>query len=133
MKGARTISLYSNQFKNASKNLARAEADELLKKKKFEKAHSITTNCEYEYVTQGLLYYNNEKRFLLLQEAENLCYSKVAISRLRNFTVDNWNKDSVTIEDIREMQTIEEFVRDHTPAWKKSPFSQLGEFINKSE
>ena len=105
----------------------------MLRKKKFEAAHSITTNCEQEFVTQGLLYYNNEKRLFLLQEAEKLCYSKTAISRLRNFTVDSWNKDSVTLEDIREIQTIEEFVQEHTPTWKKSPFARLGEFINKAE
>jgi hypothetical protein len=104
-----------------------------LKKKKFEVAHDITTNCENDFLTKGLLYYNSEKRLFLLKEAEKLCYSKTSIARLVKFTVDNWNKDSVTIDDIREMQTIESYVQENTPAWKKSLFSRLGEFINKEE
>lgn len=127
------MSSYSNQFKNACKNLTRAEKSELLTKKKFDDAHSVTINCENDYVTKGLLYYDTEKRIFLLQEAEKLCYSQTSISRLRRFTVDNWNKDSVTLDDIREIRTIEEFVREHTPIWKKNPFWRLGEFINKAE
>ena len=105
----------------------------MLKKRKLETAHDITTNWEYEYFTKGLLYFNNEKRYHLLEEAEKLCYSKTSISHLRSFTVDNWNKDSVTLDDIREMHTIEKYVDNNTPAWKKSIFSQIGKFINKTE
>ena len=113
--------------------LAKAEAGELLKKRQFEEAHNITVNCEQEYFTKGLLYYSNEKRISLLNEAEELCYSKVTISRLKNFTEDNWNKDNVTLEDIHEFQTIEEYVRKNTPAWKNNLFSHIGDFINNAE
>ena len=32
-----------------------------------------------------------------------------------------------------KIDAIEEFVQEHTPTWKKSPFARLGEFINKAE
>ena len=69
----------------------------------------------------------------MLGEAEKLCYSKVTISRLKRFFVDDWNEDSVTIDDIREMQAIEKYVRKNTPAWKKSVFSRIGDFVNDEE
>lgn len=105
----------------------------MLRKKQFEEAHKKTTNCEEEYFTKGLLYYSNEKRCSLLEEAEKLCYSQVAIARLRRFTEENWNFDSVTVDDIRELAAIEDYVHENTPAWKKNIFSRIGSFINTAE
>ena len=111
--------------------LAKAEAKELLKKTQFEEAHNETTNWKNTYITKGLLYYDNKKRASLLESAETLCYSKDSISHLRSFTCENWNSDNVTIEDIREFQSIESYVHQNLPLWEKSVIAKFGKFVNQ--
>ena len=105
----------------------------MLERKRYEDAHNSTMNCESDYFKKGLLYYSDEKRSSLLDQAERLCYSRLAIARLKMFTDENWNPDNVSIEDIREFAAIENYVKKNTPAWKKSVFSQIGSFINGAE
>ncbi len=124
------ISSYENQFKNKSKHLAKAEACELMKKKQFEKAHTQTSNCQNEYVVCGLLYYTNEKRAELLNMAEELCFSKSLINSLKKFDTSNWDIDNVFVEDIKNFETIEEYVKKNTPKWKKNIFKKIGDFSN---
>ena len=131
--GVSVISSYSNQFKNAAKMLTKAETHELLKKRQFENAHNETVNRQNTYFATGLLYYNHDRRLSLLDRAEKLCYSKAALERLKTFNCDNWNSDNVTITDIKELASIEQFVREHTPSWEKSVFSQIGKFVNEAE
>lgn len=127
------ISSYSNQFKSASKKLTKAETKEFLQKRQYEEAQKETVNCTNTYFTKGLLYYDNDKRVTLLKSAEKLCYSKVAIEHLKSFNCENWNSDNVTLDDIRELESIEEFVQNNTPLWEKSMFTQLGKFVNQTE
>ena len=103
------------------------------KKEAYEKSHLASISLENEYVTDGLLHYNDEKRKILLKKAEELCYSKTIIDRLKNFTTSNWNSDSVTVGDIKDLQSIEEYVRKYTPGWEKSIFSLLGKIVLGTE
>lgn len=111
--------------------LTKAESEEFLRKTQFDEAHRNTINRQNTYVTKGLLYYDIKKRKSLLESAETLCYSKTAIEHLKTFTHENWNSDNVTIEDIKELETIEAFVSQNSPIWEKSLFAKLGKFANQ--
>ena len=113
--------------------LTKAETDELLRKRQFEKSQEETISCKNTFVTKGLLYYNNKKRESLLESAESLCYSKNAIERLKSFTCENWNSDNVTIDDIKQLQSIEAYVQQNSPRWERSLLFKLGKFINQTD
>lgn len=76
-------------------------------------------------VSTGLQYYK-ERRGPLLEEAEELCYSKKAIGELRAIEDGNWNTDSIDYDTIAALQTMERFVGDHTPRWKKGFLYKIG-------
>lgn len=75
---------------------------------------------------KGLQYYNPDKRQVLLNKAETLCYSKSTIESLRKIGEDEWNLDSVAAPEIEVFMTIEDYVNDNTPFWKK-PLAKIGE------
>lgn len=76
-------------------------------------------------VSTGLQYYKN-RRGPLLEEAEKLCYSKKAIEALRAIDDENWNTDSIDYDTIAALQTMEQFVGEHTPHWKKGLLYRIG-------
>lgn len=139
-KGVNAISSYKRKYRNANKNLTNDEK-ELLKVKE-----EIATLQETEKQIQkkieedrqnklntGLLYFSDKKRSKLLDKAEDLPISKDTISRLRFFDKDHWNPDHVDLNTIADFESIENYVKDNTPAWEQSPVSRIGKFFNRNE
>ncbi len=69
----------------------------------------------------------------MLNNAEKLCYSKVSIDKLKDFDSNKWNRDNVTIDDIKDLEAIEEYINDNTSSLEKNLFSDIGEFFNQTE
>lgn len=124
---------YLNKFKNASKHLEKAELKEFKTKKQYDDALNEKQRCEASFLEEGLLHFDSNARSNLLNRAEELSYSSKTIDYLRDFDSKKWNPDNVTVEDIRMLETIEHFVDEHTPLWKKSFLYKMGCFINETE
>ena len=107
--------------------LGKAEASAFSIKKQFEAAESYVVDCKGEYFTEGLLYYNTNKRKELLKSAESLCYSKEKIEHLRSLDGENWNADNVKLEDIKDWEDLEKFVKDKSPWWKDNILTKIGD------
>lgn len=79
-----------------------------------------------DYIVNGLLYYNEEHRNNIIAKAEDLCYSKGVIDRLKSISSEEWNPDSIDEEIISDFKSIEEYVKKYTPKMEKSFVSKLG-------
>ena len=78
------------------------------------------------------MYYNQEKREAILNEAEKLRYSQETISRIRRKTGDeNWNADNVGIEIMLELDAVDKFVGKNAAWWEKSLLSKFGSLLNQ--
>lgn len=73
-------------------------------------------------------YLDKNFRLSILNNAENLGYSKTDIQRMKYY-VEEWNQDNVTIEVIDNFRNIESFIKQYEPASNKSTLYKIGLFI----
>ena len=133
------IPSYEKQFKDASRRLADDEAQLLtvtqeiaaLQKKKEQIEKNIDEDRKNK-CNKGMLYYCENKRAAILDQAENLPYSKQTINRLRSIDNENWNSDHIDLNTIADFEAVEKYVNDNTPAWEQSPIAKLGKWFNQN-
>lgn len=125
------MSSNSNQFKKSFQLYEKAKSDTLLKKDEYEKAESFEADCKFAFFTNGLMYYDTERRTRLLESAEKLCYPAKKIDYLKALDNEKWNADDIKIEDIIDLLAVEDFVEKKTPKWEKSVFYKIGTFLDK--
>ena len=137
----RAISNYKKQYKKAKEDRAlhlqekteiEAQIAQLTRQKD---ALNVKLNeDENSIISAGLLYYNQEKRETILNDAEKLRYSKEKITRIRRDTDDeNWNADTIGLEMMQELDAMEQYVGKNAPWWEKSPLFKLGALLNQEE
>lgn len=125
------IPSYSNQFKKAYKEYENAKVTTLQKQKEYTDAKNHEDDCKSAFFTKALLYYDDEKRKDILNSAEKLHYSPNKVNHLKNLDNEKWNEDFVNFEDILDLQTIENYVKENTPQWEKSIITKFGSFLNR--
>lgn len=116
------IPSYKKQFNQASEDLARDQQELLdldeqiqaLQKKKSDLTSQIEAD-KNNVVTKGMLYFDSEKRKHVLDEAEQLSYSRMKLDRLRGFDDQSWNSDNVDFETITEFQAMERYISENSP------------------
>lgn len=135
----RAISNYKKQYQKAKNDRAlhlqektELEAQIAQLEKKKESVDEILNQDEKTIISKGLLYYDQEKRETILNDAEKLCYSKERITRIRRDADDeNWNTDTVGLEMMQEFDAMEQYVGNNTSWWEKSPLSKFGSWLNQ--
>lgn len=135
----RAISNYNKQYKKAKKDRAlhlqektEIEAQIAQLERQKEAVNEKINQDEKSVISAGLLYYNQEKRETILNDAEKLRYSKEKITRIRREADDeNWNADTVGLEMMQELDAMEQYVGKNAPWWEKSPLSKFGSLLNQ--
>ena len=120
------MSSIKRKFSNVAKKYNRSLNDKKKILERLEKQNSTIMQQQNEYICFGLLYYTKERRKNLLLRAEKLCYSKKIIDNLNQFSDENWNSDSVNEQIIKDFETMESYVNEHTPSYEKSVMFALG-------
>lgn len=123
------MSNIKHKFSNATNKYDKSlkEQHELLKK--LQQATTDVDNNKNIYVSEGLLYFTEERRTKLINKAESLCYSKEILNKLKYIKDEDWNSDSVDENIIRDLQAIEKFVNDHTPFIDKTFLNTIGRAV----
>ncbi len=133
VRGVSAILSYQKQFKRATKKLTNTDEEilqvdeqiELLTQRKKQLLQKREKDQQNKVET-GLMHFSNKNRTELLDQAKELLYSESAVERLRAFDDAQWNMDNVNINVINDFEALEEYVRKHTPPWKKSIFTKIG-------
>lgn len=137
----RAISNHKKRYQKATnkreqdlREKTRIEAQIALLEKQRDVVSQRIAEDDNDVVSEGLLYYNQEKREAILNEAEKLRYSQETISRIRRKTGDeNWNADNVGIEIMLELDAVDKFVGKNAAWWEKSLLSKFGSLLNQEE
>ena len=131
-----SISTYKRQLKRANRALANDQQRQVEIKKMIEELQeeyaAVGERIEEDrrnVVTKGMLYFNSSKREQLLEDAENLNYSKTTIERLRALGNAEWNADNVDEDIISAFESVEDYVNDNKPDWEKSIPATIGKFF----
>lgn len=125
-RGMKALTKTEREETNAAFQAEKWKAKEQEKKKEAEELRNNITQ-------KGLLHYNQKRRERLLNEAEELKYSRENIAKLREFTADNWNADTVNYETIDAFYAVEGFVKENAPGWGKNIFHKIGELFGDNE
>lgn len=137
VKGMRSIrsyrQLYKTQKEKREKDLQKKNQIlsqiESLQKELTAVDKEIVTD-DINVVLAGCNYYDEKRRKDILNRAEELHYSNREINKIRNIEKNDWNPDTVGIEEIAELDAMEQYVHDNKIWWEKSFIYKVGEFIN---
>lgn len=93
-----------------------------------EEAEQNLKNSESAMITFGKKIYNYEKSQGLVNQADQTDYSKENLNTIKKITENEWDK-YMTIETIRDLRSIEDYIKKKTPFWEKSPIMRIGELL----